>query len=193
MLWRLVAGSEWCTHVLLFVKIRCRKASPSRYSCKTCMPVPMVCSFVLICKPLLHPPCTYLEIPEVLVLVDDRICRSTADVQLVGYINSSNPSVLLKRCINSFNIVRRSWSRRTDRKVFINNACTAILEPFPFIVTLSFPYYSFLCIVLTFFCDSRRVLSSLATKIQWHHVAQQWWNPKAEPIFLYCYCTQPHA
>jgi hypothetical protein len=42
------------------------------------------CLFVLICKLFWHPPCINFVILE--ILVDDRICRSAADVQLVGYI-----------------------------------------------------------------------------------------------------------
>jgi hypothetical protein len=70
-----------------------------------------VCPFVLMCKVLWYAPCTNFVTPE--VLVDDGICRSTADVQLIGSINDSNPSVLLNQSINSFKIVRRSWSVRT--------------------------------------------------------------------------------
>jgi len=40
--------------------------------------------------------------------LDDGIRRFTADVQLVGYITDSNPSLLLNQNINSFNIVHHS-------------------------------------------------------------------------------------
>jgi len=51
--------------------------------------------FVLIYNLLWHSPYTNFVIPN--VLVDDGICISTVDVQLVGYISGSNPSVLLNR------------------------------------------------------------------------------------------------
>jgi hypothetical protein len=59
-----------------------------------------VYSFLLICKLLWYPSCTNFVIPE--VLVDDGICRSTADVILVGYISDSNLSILSNQSINSF-------------------------------------------------------------------------------------------
>jgi hypothetical protein len=43
-------------------------------------------------------------------------------------------------------------------------------------------------VVLKFFCESWRVLHPLTTEIEWQHVAQQWWNPKAEWIFLHYDC-----
>jgi hypothetical protein len=46
--------------------------------------------------------------------------------------------------------------------------------------------------VLTFFCESWRVLSPLTTTIKWQHAAQQWYNPTAEPTCLHCdYTTFP--
>jgi hypothetical protein len=42
--------------------------------------------------------------------------------------------------------------------------------------------------VLTFFCDSQRVLLPLTTKIMWQHIAQQWCNLKVEPTHLCCDC-----
>lgn len=55
------------------------------------------CPFVLICKLLWHPPGTNFVIPE--VLMDNAICRFTADAQLVGHISDSNSAVLLNRAL----------------------------------------------------------------------------------------------
>jgi len=49
-----------------------------------------ICLFVFICKLPLLPPCTNFVIPG--VLVNDGICSSTADVQLISYISDSNLS-----------------------------------------------------------------------------------------------------
>jgi hypothetical protein len=63
--------------------------------------------------------------------VDDRKCRSTCDVQLVGCISdNTNPCVLLNQDINSFNIVRRSLNGQTVQAVVISDICSATLEPF---------------------------------------------------------------
>jgi hypothetical protein len=62
--------------------------------------------------------------------MDDGICRSTADVHLVGYISDSNPSVLLNQSMNPFNIARRWKSGRTAWAVFIKGAYSATSEPF---------------------------------------------------------------
>jgi hypothetical protein len=86
------------------------------------------CPSALICKLLWHPPCTNFVISK--VLEDDGICRSTADVQLVGCISDSNQSVLLNQSINSFNTVRHSWSGWTPQAGFINEACSENLDPF---------------------------------------------------------------
>jgi len=91
---------------------------------------------VLTRKLLWHLSCTKFVIS--VGLVDDKICRSTADVQLVGYISDSNPSVLLKQRMNSFNIVRRSTIGRTAREV-INDACSATMKPFLCVLEFS-PY-----------------------------------------------------
>jgi len=57
-------------------------------------------------KLLWHPPFTNVVRPK--ALVDDGICRSTADDQLISYISDSNPTVLLKQSLNEFNIVCHS-------------------------------------------------------------------------------------
>jgi len=102
-------------HPSSLMTISCRKASPSSWYCyKNCML-------------LWHPPCTNSVILK--VLVDDGICGSTPDVQLVRCISDSNPSVLLNQGINSFNTVCHLWSGKMARAVFIN-ACSDILEPF---------------------------------------------------------------
>jgi len=75
------------------------------------------------------------------VLVDDGVCRYTADVTLVGYICDINSSVLLNHSTNSFNIVRRSWSGLTARAVFINDVCSATLETFHPLINLEFSPY----------------------------------------------------
>jgi len=62
--------------------------------------------FVLICKLLWHLPSTNFVIPK--ALMDDRVCRSTADVQLVSCISDSNLFVFLNQSINSFNTVHGS-------------------------------------------------------------------------------------
>jgi hypothetical protein len=85
------------------------------------------CLFVLICKLLWHQSCTNFVIPE--VLMDDGICRSTADVQLVCYISASDLSVLSNQSINSFNTVHHLWSGQMAQMFFINT-CSATLEPF---------------------------------------------------------------
>jgi hypothetical protein len=87
------------------------------------------------------------------VIVDARICRSTVDVQLLGYIGDSNPSALLDQNINSFNTIRHS--QRWPRAVFVNHACSVTFEPFHPLELISL---CFLRIVLTFLCLSRRVL-----------------------------------
>jgi len=62
-----------------------------------------VCPFVIICKLLWHPPYTNSVIPK--VFMDDGICTSTADAQLVKCVSESNLSVLLNQSINSFSTV----------------------------------------------------------------------------------------
>jgi hypothetical protein len=170
MLWRLLAGSSWCTHVSSPVTIHYRKASPSWYHCNNCMHI-STCAHLYSSVSCFG---THLP-PE--VLMDDGICRSTAVVQLVGCISDNNPSVLLNQSIYSLNTVCRSWSGRMARAVSINDACSATLEPFHPLVHL---LHNTLHFVLTFFCDSWRVLSPLNTKIKWQHIAQQWRNPKPE-------------
>jgi len=88
----------------------------------------LTCLFVLICKLLWHWPCTHFVIPE--VLVDDGICVSTADVQLIDCISDSNLSVVLNQSINLFNILCHLWNCWSSRAVFINDAWSATLEPF---------------------------------------------------------------
>jgi hypothetical protein len=65
-------------------------------------PYKLICAYVLAA---FHLPCTNFVIPEVVVY--GGICRSTADVQLVGFISDSNQSVLLNQSISSSNIVCR--------------------------------------------------------------------------------------
>jgi len=104
----MLEGSWWCSHVSSPVTICCRKASPSWYHHKNKHSCFHACPFAFICKLLWHPPCTNYVIPK--ALTDDRICRSTADVQLVSCISDSNPSVLLNWSMNSFNILHHLWS-----------------------------------------------------------------------------------
>jgi len=61
------------------------------------------CPSVLTCRLLWQPSCTDFVIPTVLVV--DGICRLTADVKLLGYINDGNSSVLLNQSINSLKII----------------------------------------------------------------------------------------
>jgi hypothetical protein len=79
--------------------------------------------FVLICKLLWHPTCTKVH-------VEDGICRSTADVQLVSYINNSNPYVSLNQSIASLKTVCHLQSGWMVQAVYIYNACSATLETF---------------------------------------------------------------
>jgi len=127
-LWSLLAGSQWCTQVSLPVKIHCRKTSPcSWYCCKNCMHVSThACLFSSVSCFGTHP--AQILIP--VVLVDDWICRSTADVQLVDYNSHSNLSVLLNQSTNSFNTAHHSWSGWMAWALFIDNTCSTTLEPF---------------------------------------------------------------
>jgi len=136
-----------------------------------------VCPFVFIYKVLWYAPCTNFVTSE--ALVDDGICRSTADVQLFICISDSNPSVLLNQSINSFKIVRRSWS-----------VWTAIFVPLWNLYTLWYIFLFIIQFLLTLFCETRKVLSSLTTTISWRHVGQQWCYPKAEPTCLHCDCRR---
>jgi len=70
--------------------------------------------------------------------MDDGIHRSTADIQLVGYISDRNPSVLLNHL----------WSGWMAQSIFINNACADILE---FLNPLVYPY---LCNTVFSHCDN---------------------------------------
>jgi len=125
-----------------------------------------VCPFVLICKLLWYPPCTNFVIPE--VLAGDG---STADVQLVGYISDSNPSVLLNQSINSFNIVCHLWSGQIAQAVFIDVTCSATLGPFHPLVHLPLCNTVFFMFWWNSFYESWRVLPFLATKIEEWNVA----------------------
>jgi len=83
------------------------------------------CPFVLVSKLLWHLLYTNFVVPE--VLMDDRICRSTADVQLVSCISDSNLCILLNQSINITCCLRSGWMAQV---VFISVACSATLEPF---------------------------------------------------------------
>jgi hypothetical protein len=52
-----------------------------------------------------------------------------------------------------------------------------------------FLHIQFLQIVLTFFCNSQRVLPLLTTKIEWQHIVQQGCNWKVELMCLHYDCT----
>jgi len=160
MLWCLLASSWCCIQVSSPVTIWCRQASPSsQYHCKNYAHF-HTCPFGLKCEVLWHPPCTVLVIAE--VLVDDELWRSIADIQLPGYISDSHPFALLKWSINSINITCCSWSTQRAKKVFINNVCPAILEPFhPFV---HIPLPNTIHTKQTFFCKSWWVLPLLTTK-----------------------------
>ena len=64
------------------------------------------CTSVLICKLLWSPSCKNFVIIQVIVI--DRMYRSTANVQIAGYVCNSNLSVLLHQTIHSFNAVHYS-------------------------------------------------------------------------------------
>jgi hypothetical protein len=75
-----------------------------------------------------------------IVLVDDRICRSMAHIQLFSCISDSNPSVLLNHSINLITIVcccelvgQPNWS--------------SLLMPVLLLWNLSTHWYTFLCIM----------------------------------------------
>jgi hypothetical protein len=70
--------------------------------------------------------------------MDDEICRSAADVQLVSCISDSNPSILLNHSINSFKVCC-SWSDQ-DSWAVNSDTCSATVETFHH-------WYTFLCIV----------------------------------------------
>lgn len=106
-----------------------------------------------------------------MILMDDRICRSTVDVRFVGYISGRKLSVLLNKRINLLNIVYHSWSGQMTWAVFISNTCSATLESFhPFV---HLPLHNiFLHNLLIFLYESWKVLPPPTTKIIWQHVAQ---------------------
>jgi len=108
----------------------------------------LACPFVHICKLLWHPPCTTFVIPK--VLVDDGIYRSTADIQLVRYISESNPS---------------SWTRTLTWSILYALHEVVDLPKWSSLMMLVLPiwnlsshWYTFLHIVLIFFCESWRHL-----------------------------------
>jgi len=104
----------------------------------------IMCLFVLICMLLWHPPCTKFVIPK--VLMDEGICRSTADVQLVGYISDNNLSVHLTQSINSDYDVYHSWCGWTSGQ---SSSMTFVLP----LWNLSTHWYTFLCIIqFSLFC-----------------------------------------
>jgi len=138
------------------------------------------CPFMLIHELLWHSSCTNIVIPK--ILMDNRICRSTADVQLFSCITDSNTSVLLNQSINSLNIVCH---------------CEVVGQPKqPSSVTLVLPLWNFsthwypvLCIVqFSTYCAN---ISSVnfggfyPLRPQELNDSTLWCNPEVEPTHLH--------
>jgi hypothetical protein len=68
--------------------------------------------------------------------MDNGICRSMADVQLISYISNNNLSVPLTQNINLLSIVHHLQGGQMLQAVLINDAYSAILEPFHPLVRL---------------------------------------------------------
>jgi hypothetical protein len=141
--------------------------------------------FVLICKLVWHPPCTNFVILD--VLVGDGICRSTDDVQLIGYISDRNLSAPLNQIINFFNAVICEVIGRLKL-----SSSTIVFLP---LQTLFTHWYTFLYVVQFSLCCESILLWISEGFTPFDHknrmtacCPRQWCNPEAELTCLHYDC-----